>query len=525
LNRDGWHRIAAYAVIVLGMTLCRAAFVENVIYNIDEAEYAVAADALDHGWLPGVDLLGTTKPPGIVLLFDLLFHVFGRSMAVIHVAQVVILAATGLIIVELAVVLWGMIAAVPAAFLFWMLANSFGLPPEMFALNVESPGLLLIAAALLLLWTGKRPKIVLLAAGLLLGLAVLFRQSYVAFALPVIAVVWHSHEHRTTAIARLAAGFAAPWVVVLVTYVLRGGLGWAWDSWVRYPITYAGDVGLNGFFQAFAINASEFALQAVVPLLLAVTGGVIVIRELRTARGAFLATLLLASLLALAAGSRFWGHYWIQTYLALTLLGAGGWLWLWRGSRARKALLVSIVALGSLVAALRMPTWRHWDPGAPPRGAAYSRLDDRDTDLELGRFARERTTGGETIAVWGYCPQIYYYAQRLPGVRDYLCHYITGYSPGAFDPFSQRAPRAWGHPRAQEMFVADLEQRKPKYIFDLVEIDGYYFTFLHYSLRTYPALAAYLRLNYLPEGRVGGAVVYRRRTASDTWWPSDENSQ
>ncbi|MCX6600438.1 MAG: hypothetical protein NT025_02615, partial [bacterium] len=91
-------RALAWLILVVGMIWCRAAFVEDVFLNIDEAEYAVAADGLGHGWLPGVDLLGSTKPPGIVLLYKLLFLLFGRSIAVVHAAHIVILIAAGVLL-------------------------------------------------------------------------------------------------------------------------------------------------------------------------------------------------------------------------------------------------------------------------------------------------------------------------------------------------------------------------------------------------------------------------------------------
>ncbi len=81
--------------------------------------------------------------------------------------------------------------------------------------------------------------------------------------------------------------------------------------------------------------------------------------------------------------------------------------------------------------------------------------------------------------------------------------------------------RPWGHPRAEQMFIDDLERRQPKYIFDLVEIEDYTYTFVNYSLRTYPALAAYLRQHYEPETKLDRVYVYRRRAIADTTRPPD----
>ncbi|HEY3295849.1 MAG TPA: hypothetical protein VGL38_10450 [bacterium] len=513
------QRWLAWPVVALGMVICRAAFLEDVVYNIDETEYAVAAHGLDHGWLPGVDLLGTTKPPGAAVLYNVLFHLFGPSLTAAHVTQTVVMIAAGIAVIELAIALWGLTAALPAAFLWWVLCNSYGLPPEMFSLNVESPGLVLLAPALLLVWKRPQRRWSLIAAGGAVGCAALFRQSYAVFLLPLMVAVWAIRPQRLKRAVGTLAGFALPWVITGIVYASSGGLAWAWDSWVRYPLTYAGDVGVSGFMQALLINGTEFFKQAIMPLCLAVFGCGLLMQRWPSARTKFVAATVVASFLALCAGSRFWGHYWLQVYPALAVTGVYAWLWLNRRFARYRVAVSGAIVIAGLILGMRLPTWRTWDFTAPPRGISYSRLDDEQTEREIGRFAMAHTASDETIVVWGYCPQIYYYARRLPGVRDYLCHYITGYSPGSFDPFTERAPREQGHSMAQRMFIEDLEQRRPKYVFDLVLIDDYPFTFLNYSLRDYPDLASYMRETYLPEGQVGRALVYRRRTAQDTWIP------
>lgn len=514
------HRALAWLLLILGFVFTRLDFFDDVLYNIDEAEYAVAADALDHGWLPGVDLVGTTKPPGIVLLFNLLFHVFGRSMVPIHAAHVVILILSGALVVELGVALWGLRAAIPAAALYWMAASSFNIPHETIALNVESPGMLCALLALVLVWRRPQGRTALLFGGAALGLAVLFRQSFLIFSLPLAAIVFLTEGPRIRRLAWLVAGGVLPWVPILVVYTARGALGWAWDSWVRYPITYSRDTGWLGFIQAFYLNASDFAIFSPIPLAMAVGGAVLLRRDPNRLRARFVLLLLIASVIALCFGSRFFGHYWFQLYPVLALLGASFWLSLRTAGSTSRILLATAVVVGGAMAAVHFPLWRGWDPYAPPKGVGFFHLGPEAAEVNVGEFARANTEPHETIAVWGYCPQIYYYAERLPGVRDYLCHYITGFSAGTFDPQSQRAVRPYGHPRAEQMFLEDLERRRPKYVFDLVQIDNYTFTFLNYSLLTYPVLADYLRQNYLPDGTVGRVLVYRRRTPADTWWPS-----
>jgi hypothetical protein len=146
---------------------------------------------------------------------------------------------------------------------------------------------------------------------------------------------------------------------------------------------------------------------------------------------------------------------------------------------------------------------------AAPKGVSPYALTRDRIEVRLGEYARDSTAAEETIAVWGYCPQVYFHGNRLPGVRDYMCHYVTGYSVASFSPLFERAPRAFGHTRAQEMFLEDLLSRRPKYIFDLSDIANTQLPFVQYPLTLYPRIAEYVRTHYTPEARLGEAYIYR----------------
>jgi hypothetical protein len=174
--------------------------------------------------------------------------------------------------------------------------------------------------------------------------------------------------------------------------------------------------------------------------------------------------------------------------------------------------LAALVVAGALLSLGHFPFWRVWDHGAPPNGVSPYALGKNQAERMAGKFAQEHTDPDETILVWGYCPQIYYLAHRLPGVRDYIMHYVTGFSPGAFLPLEERAPRSSGHPRAQEMFLDDLASRHPQYIFDLSDISSGEFPFVQYPITQYPPIAAYIRTNYAPDTVLSGVLVYRLKS-------------
>lgn len=517
------QRWIAWFILIAGMFLCRAAFLDNVVYNIDEAEYGVAAHGLDHGLLSGVDFLGSNKTPGIVFLYDGLFHVCGRSLAVARCTEIVMLIAMGWLAVELAISLWGLYAAIPTAVLFWMVSNSFSFPADILPLNTETPATVLALLAVWLAWSRPRNARAVVSAGAALGLALIFRQSALFFVIPVFTALLLTPERRMRRIVYAAVGGIAAWLPLLILYAAHHGLGWAWDSWVRYPLEYSHDTGWNGFMERFFFMSGEFGTQEAVPVCLLFGGAVLLVNEGSTSRVVFLASLLAGSFLALCTGSRFFGHYWIQMYPIVTLVAVPAWLYLAKGARKARLVLGVAVLVGGLVAALHYNTWRSWDKYAPPRGVSFFHLGQGSTEVDIAAFTREHTAPDETVCVWGYCPQIYWYSNRLPGVRDFICHYVCGYSPGVSNTQFVSLPekRKSGHRGAVQMFIDDLERSKAKYIFDLTPIRNYTFTFYDYPIADYPELEDYVLRNYLPQDKIGKALVFRRRTANDASWPPD----
>jgi hypothetical protein len=502
-------RYIAWLLIVAGFVFCRFSFLEEVVYNVDEAEYAVAADGLSAGWRPGVELLGSTKPPAIALLYAALFEFCGRSMRVLHIAHLVIAILAGVLVVELGALVLGAGSAIPTALAYVALANSFATPSETLALNVESPGMLAALAALCLGWRISRVRGLILC-GILIGIGGSFRQSILLFALPLLFIPV-GPAARVQRATNLAAGILLAWLPIFFWYGGSGDLSWAWDSWVRYPADYASDLGVRGYFEALAATFSEFIQQSGFALFFSLLGlgALFLLRAQSQARWLF--GLTVVSFLALSAGSRFYGHYFYQFYPALALLAALAWRELQTRSMIARGGLVLCAAVALIVSLRHFPNWYARETWHPPRGVSYFRLTAEQLEFAVADYVRENTVEDERITVWGYCPQIYYLAGRLPGTRDYLCHYVTGYSPQSFDPLSQTAPRAAGHPRAEEMFVADLAARAPRFIIDLVRVTDYDFPFLNYSLLNYPQIRDYVRAHYQPDREMGDVVIYRRR--------------
>lgn len=485
-----WYPFLAAA---LGFLICRFALIDPIFYNIDEAEYAVAAQALPHGLWPGAELLGSTKPPAIVFLYAGLFAVFGQSLYVVQIASVVLWIVALWLTMKVAARLLPEIPPWTAALTFFLLGNSFGHPRDLQALNVELPGVICILLAFLSLWRGSKQDIFL--SGLALGIAVMFRQSFVLYLIPAFIFVTKPLKRSAPL---LLAGALTPWLALFAAYGVTGRIGIAMDSWFRYPFVYAGDTGLFGFFQAARYNTFEILRDNPIPWLFAIVGTIALVKR----RDVSTLILLTAGVAAIAAGSRFWPHYYIQALSLFAIVAAlGAHLLLALGPRWNLTVR-TLFTVGCILALLHFPFWRFWDDHAPSNGASPESLEVGSLEIELGRFAREQSSPDERIFVWGYCPQIYFHAQRLPGARDFLCHYTTGYSAGS------QNPRQNAMPGAEQMLIEDLRENRPALIFDISAVEFYPYSFLDYPITKYPELAAFVRTNYQPTAQVGSVAVY-----------------
>jgi hypothetical protein len=477
----------------LAFLVCRVALFDSVFYNIDEAEYSVAAQALSHGEFPGVDLLGSSKPPGIVSLVALIFVPVGRNVLALQIVAFMLWLVLLYLTMRLAREMFPDVPEWMSGLSFFLIANSFGLPRDMHALNTELPAMVLASSGLLVAARAKRPRDLILS-GVLIGVASVFRQNILLVAL--VAPFFHSVKSSASRQAFFAA-IMFPWITLILVYAVHGGLGTALDAWFRYPFVYSGDTGLSGFLQAAYLNNSEFAIQAFVPVLFSLVGVFLA----WSARNAIVLVLLCVSLAAVAVGSRFFGHYYIQAMPALAIFSAVGLNSLYSSKRFRLPAKAAI-AVGVIVALLHFPFWRYWDESAPPKGVSAESLDGRGLEVELGRFAMQNSTPDESIFVWGYCPQVYFHANRLPGARDFIVHYVTGISPGS------TAPRANYRADAEQMLLDDIKLNKPKLIFDLSFLDYNPYLFTNYPLTKYPALADYIVTAYKPIAQVGSVPIY-----------------
>lgn len=522
------------ATFALGVVLRLPTFGRPLLSD-DEAIYAVTADALRRGDLLYRDVVDH-KPPLIYHVYQAGFAVWGdydTQGAHALVVLTVLLTAGFLFAIK-----WkegdgagsSRSFALAAAGLFlvfsttWHDYDALAANCELFLLAPQAIAGWLLLRELRGRSVGLRGLAIHLAVGALIGTSALFKYQGLTFLGASIGLLlwWVILERAswrwaaTRALCQVVGALVPP-ALYLLWCRSAGNLSDA-VYWFRFNFSYVG-AGLTGF-AALARGLRRTALiggVALVPYALgtaaAISTAAKIIRVIRRrcAGGtsvdaevpspSLVLGLLwfLTSAVAVAAGGRFFGHYFHLVLAPLCLLAAPPFCRLWDGGWSRRAPLIALCVLPALffvvLATIGRPLAAALDEGEPRYDEVAARID-------------ELATSDERVFVWGNSPQLYVLARRPMGARFSFCNYMTGESPGTPTETGQQSADANQLPAAWEMLFADLEQRRPALFVDAAAAgwDGYG----KYPLARYPRLRAYVDRNYRPVEVRAGVVLYRR---------------
>ena len=517
LGSAGGPALACLVVAFLHLPAFRYELISD-----DEAIYDAMGQVVSRGGVMYRDTVDH-KPPGLVLTYASVRGVvehfggsFAHVLAAVHVLGLVaaVLTCAGLYLVTRHVLpkrLW----ALPP--LLYALVSVSNQPPDSLAVNGE---LLMNLPTVLSVWCAlaaharKGPSSLALnvAAGALCGMAALFKYQAALVGVSFLFLLpgQNVKELLKALLVRgssLAVGLALPFGCVALYFWKRGALSdaiaWGlefnrhylaegpdpWTALTRFSLQFFGMVVPNFVVYGAGLWGLGSLIKGGRP------GGVDGSRSAGTRR--MLVIWAVESLFCVSLGWRFFGHYFLQPELPLALLAAAPVACLWE---TRPRFVVTAIGLPVLVFFLVAVL--------PQYTRKYVYMTDPDY-WTVGRAAAMRTTPSESIWVWGNVPQIYYTAERMPGVRFTFCNYLTGLSPGTrseYDPTVD--PRRNAVPEAWSDLLSDLDSRRPALVIDTAAAGMK--SYGKFPIRSFPALEGYLRAHYRPDGVVNGVVFYRR---------------
>lgn len=490
--------VAGLAIVALTVAT-RFAALQHPQPIDDEAVYSVVGNEIVDGGRPYADVV-ERKPPLLFWVYAAVFKGAGKfNWKALHLVALIWTLGTmgGLYVAGRR--LFNRETGMLAAF-FYALYQ----PWAVFQ-NLAFNGELLMNLPLVWAWalafkrgTGKyRPE--LLVAGALLCAGFLLKQPAAIAAVPLgVYLLLPSYRasrgltfaQSVTQAGTLTAGFLGALLLVAIVLWKQGVLSEAF-YWT---------VTNHSVPHVFWKKGALMTLAFIVACLPLIVGTALAWRDRdgvwseKSAERTALIGLVAASAIGMAAGARFYPHYYIQLVPPLALLAAPHFAQLWSGDmQPRQWFLRPAVACAWLAGTLLIFSIAHW------RGLASVR-----SPCEAGQYLFEHSAPNDRIFVWGQAPEIYLEAQRRPACRYVVTFPLTGYIFGGITGIDTRnriVPGAWAN------LEHDFAAHPPTYIVD-VQVPA---KNKQYPVKDFPILARFLSERYSPIARTADGVIYRMR--------------
>lgn len=463
LGQGGFAGVTAWPLLLVSaLGICAALALRLRFLDLplerDEGVYAVIAQQIMAG-LPPYESTHDMRFPGIYAVYALLLSIFGSTHTGLHGALLVTNAVSCALLYGLAQNLAGRAVGFSAAALFAVLSlgpavQGLWANNEHFVLPPVLGGLWLLRVAL-----ERRDRLRLLGAGLLLGIAPTVKQHGLFF--PAAAAVMvlagsrrHPRSERVVDLCTLGLGIGIPSALIAAALAWAGVFDEFWFWTVRYAGQYASRIPLErglGYLSIHGANLLREAWPAFALALLGI-GALMWDRRWQRIRG-FALGFIASSALCVVPGFYFRPHYFALLLPAASVSAALGIEAIANAAGRLHSAAFRWLAAGLLAAALGYPLFadRGFYALSPPDAARAVYFPNPFPEaLEIGAFIREHTRPGETIAVIGSEPQIYFYAGRPPATA-----WIYTY------------PMMEPHPLAltmQQEMVAEIEAARPAFV-------------------------------------------------------------
>jgi 4-amino-4-deoxy-L-arabinose transferase-like glycosyltransferase len=458
----------ALAIIVFCLVIAIRIRLLEIPLERDEGEYAYAGQLILQGISP-YKLAYNMKFPGAYAAYALIMSIFGQSIHAIHLGLLLINVATIALIFLVGRRLINTMAGVTAAASYAVLSVS----PSVLGLAAHATNFVILpvlGGILLLLKeqrvTAPEPSqpnqlVRLFASGLLFGIGALMKQPGLLF-IPfgAIYIVWNDLNRRLSLnrmllrILIFVTGAAVPLGVTSLILWYAGVFDKFWFWTINYAWQYGSLVPLSQAPQMFFSSANEVVLTGWPVWVLAGIGALTGLWDQRTRAGIlFLIGFLFFSALAVCPGFYFRTHYFILVLPAVSLLG-GAAISKLSEILERRPILIRFVPLLLFVVALSVPILldkKIFFEVSPNQACGLIYPDNPFLEsVRIGTYVREHTEPGDTIAVLGSEPEIYFYSHR---------HSATGY----IYTYGLMEPQKYAQQMQEEM-IREIEAARPKYL-------------------------------------------------------------
>jgi hypothetical protein len=434
----------------------------------DEGEYAYAGQLILQG-IPPYKLAYNMKFPGTYVAYALIMSIFGQTIHAIHLGLLLVNVATIALIFLVGRRLINTMAGVTAAASYAVLSVS----PSVLGLAAHATNFVvlpLLGGILLLLKEQRvtasepsQPKqlVRLFASGLLFGIGALMKQPGLLFILfGAIYIVWNDLNRRLPAnrmLLRILIFVTGAIVPLGVTSLILWRAG-VFDKFCFWTINYAWQYGslvpLSQAPQIFFRSANEVVLTGWPIWILAGIGALTGLWAQRMrASTLFLVGFLFFSALALCPGFYFRTHYFVLVLPAVSLLAGAALTKLMEILEGRR-ILIRFAPLLVFAVALSVPILldkKIFFEVSPNHACGLIYPDNPFLEsVRIGTYVREHTEPGDTIAVLGSEPEIYFYSHR---------HSATGY----IYTYGLMEPQKYAQQMQQEM-IREIEGARPMYL-------------------------------------------------------------
>jgi 4-amino-4-deoxy-L-arabinose transferase-like glycosyltransferase len=435
----------------------------NLPLERDEGEYACAGQLMLQG-IPPYELAYNMKFPGVYAGYAVIMTLFGQTPAGIHFGVLCLTTLTALILFWFGKKMLDPTAGIVAASVYAVLAAS----PSMLGLAGHATHFcaFFATAGLCAMWQARQNRngLVILAAGLLFGTAVLMKQQAALIALWALLAwtVWCfrqfeiSFSKRLAALAVFGTGMVLPFALCCLILWRAGVFRTFWFWTADYAWQYASVVPLSYAPQLFWKGFVWVAKPGFLLWLMAGAGLILLWLDARIkpSRG-WLLGFCLASALAVCPDFYFRKHYFLIVLPAVALLGgvavsAASHRWAHRNRISRSGgwpLWICVAAVAVTIAANR-GIWFRLTP-VQATCAIYG-PDPFPEAAVVAAYIREKSPPAARLAVLGSEPEIYFLARRHPATG-----YIYTYGLMEPQPFARKM---------QEEMIGEIEASKPDFV-------------------------------------------------------------